>query len=189
MRKVVLILLAVCLMAGMATAQTEIGFNGIGGYLGYAIPEGDVSNTLAFGARADLGTIINPNIRFAADLMYWSTGEDLGAFEWSWSQFYITALALYDFGDASASIIPYAGGGLGFVFSSWDTKWTGSDTMFKPGVQAGTSTYSDNGLAIHLLGGVRKAFGDNLMGFAEASYILGGFDTLVIRAGAVYSMK
>jgi len=186
MRKSTVILaMLLALMAGAAQAQTEIGFNGVGGYVGFVMPEDPINSTLGFGARADLGTIINPNIHLAGDVMFWSKGEDEGDYEWSWSQFYISALALYFLGDPNADMKPYVGGGLGLVFGSWESKYTGQYSGYGFGSMDG----SDNELCIHLLAGIQKAIGNNLTGFAEAAYILGGFDTLMIRAGAVWGLN
>jgi opacity protein-like surface antigen len=186
MRKILIVMIiAAAMTAGMAQAQTAIGFNGIGGHVGFAMPEDPIKSTLAFGARADLGTFMKENIKLAGDLLFWSSGEDEAYYEWSWSQFYVSVLALYFLGDANASMKPYAGGGLGMVFASWESKYSGPDY----GYDFGSYSHSDSELCIHLLAGIQKSLGNNLTGFAEVAYILGGFDTLLIHAGAVFNLS
>lgn len=176
-RKSVLLTAILCLaFVSMTFGQSDIGFKGIGGLLGYIDP--DIrETTFAFGPRADLGTIFSPNVGFFADLLYWGKSYGDDGFDWKFSSIYITALAKYYFGDPEGDFKPYGAGGLGMVFfrSTWDNP-LGDDT----------TTSSD--LAIHLIVGAEKAFSAELTGFAEFRYIFGGWDLWGIFVGLMYAM-
>lgn len=174
-------------------AQSNIGFNGIGGFLGYAMPEDPIDNTIAFGAKADLGTIINPNIGFEAQLAFWSKSYDETYYEWSYTQIYLSALAKYYFSSGS-DVKPYAGAGLGFVHQNAKAEYTGPSNPYmslaKPtAIMSSSSSDSEIDLAIHLLGGISYNLSDAIDGFAEAQFILGGADTFMILAGIMYHLK
>ncbi len=162
----------------------QIGFNGIGATVGYIFPEDPIESTIAFGARADLGTIFSPNMTLMAEFLYWSKGYDeseLGVdYGWSWSQIHITALTKYSFAQPGADLIPYAGGGLGLVMakSEWDTNI--------PGLSGDAS---ETDLAIHLLGGIGYLLSPQMTGYAELRYTLDGADFFGIFVGVMYNLS
>ena len=157
----------------------QIGFKGIGATVGYIFPEDPIESTIALGARADLGTIFNENMRLMGEFLYWSKGWDEADFEWSWSQIYITALTKYSFAQPGATLIPYAGGGLGFVIgkSEWDTN--------VPGL---SGDESETDLAIHLLGGIDYLLSPQMTGYAELRYTLDYPDFFGIFVGFAYNL-
>jgi len=173
--------------------QTNIGFNGIGGFVGFAMPEDPIESTLALGAKADLGTIFTPDLAFEADLAFWTKGYESTYYEWSYTQIYVSALGKYSFASGS-DFQPYAGGGLGFVHQSAKAEYTGPSYPYMSlaktaDVMSTESSDSEIDLCIHILGGFNYQLSDMLKGFAEARYSLGGADTFFILAGVMYSLQ
>ncbi len=200
-RKAVIISISVFLMLAGASvfAQTNISFMGVGGTLGYISPESDIGSTIAFGARADLGTIFKPNLKLMAEGLVWSKGNEesdlYGTVKTNWRQIYITALTKYSFGKSGEKISPYVGGGLGMVFYRFKSEYkssmmikanVGSNSM---GLYGGTYSSSDSDLALHFLGGVDYILSPQLTGFAEFRYVTDGADFWGIFAGAIYHLK
>jgi len=177
LRKRVALFLAIGLVVALnqgAYAQSDIGLKGIGGRLGFAMPEDPIDNTIGFGAVADLGTI-SPVIGLDAFIDFWSKGYDVATAEWKYTEIAFGAMAKYLF-PVDGAIKPYAGGGLALHYGkvSWD------DPYF------GDFSDSDTDLGIHLAGGVEKAFSPSMTGFAEAKYAIGGADYFFISAGVVF---
>ncbi len=173
--------------------QTNIGFNGIGGFAGLAMPEDPIDNTFALGIKAALGTIFTPDLAFEADLAFWSKSYDATYYEWSYTQIYVSALGKYHFSSGS-DLQPYAGGGLGFVHQSAKGEYTGPTYPYMSlaktaDVMSTESSDSEIDLCIHILGGFEYLLSDMLTGFAEARYSLGGADTFFILAGVMYNLQ
>ncbi len=186
MKKVAILTMLIVFILGFSGlyAQTNIGFNGVGAFVGLAMPEDPIDNTLAFGAKVDLGTIFMPELAFEAELAYWSKSYDEGQYyEWSYSQLYVSALVKYMFSSGS-DLKPFAGGGLGFVHQTAKADYSGPSYGYDV-----SSSASETDLCIHLLGGVKYNLSDMLDGFAEARYSLGGADTFFILAGVIYKLN
>jgi len=189
----------VLLMTSAVFGQTNIGFNGVGATVGFVSPEGGIGSTIAFGVRADLGTVINPNVGFMAEILYWSKGYDEsflgGSWGWSYSSMYISALGKYSFGDPDASFVPYAAGGPGIVFGKVKSEWKGETFPYKaiPGAESVTSvessSISNTDIVIHIIGGVDYRFSPSMKGFAEVRYTLGGWDFWGVFGGVMYNLK
>jgi len=186
--KIVIVSVSVFLMlAGSSVfGQTNISFMGVGGMLGYVSPESNIGSTIALGARADLGTIFKPNIRLIGEVAYWSKGYDVGSWNWSYSQLYISALAKYRFAKSGSKLVPYAGGGLGFVFGKVKTEYKGPSS---PYYSFDNTSSSNTDLGIHAMGGVDYTLSPNLTGFAEFRYCTDGADFWGIFVGAIYNIK
>ena len=175
----------VLLMSSAVFGQTNIGFMGVGATVGYANPDFGES-TIAFGARADLGTIFNPNVGFIAELLYWSKGYDVSYYEWSYSSIYINALGKYSFGDPEASFVPYAAAGLGVCFGKSKSEWKGEALPF--GYEYETVSVSNTDIAIHVVRGVDYRFPPSLKAFAEFRYTLGGWDFWGVFGGVMFEL-
>jgi len=110
--------IVVCVLAlSNATAQTNLGFMGVGVRLGYVSPE-DVDGTFGLGVFADLGTFA-PRVMFEGYADYWSSSEDIPTGgEASARDIVLGARAKYAFPVNHPKIQPYIGGGLGIHFVS-----------------------------------------------------------------------
>lgn len=179
-----LTLLMFCFIADGMT-QVNIGFNGIGGKLGFILPEDPIDNTLGFGAVADLGSI--SMVKVYGYLDFWSKSySEATYYDFSWSVISIAAIGKYYF-ESKSDFKPYAGAGLGFDISRWKSDYTGPDYG---GLFSNLNTSESNlDLAIHLLGGASYKLSPTLDGFAEVKYTVGGIDYLGIYAGVLYKLK
>ena len=201
--KIVIVSIAIFVMlAGVSLfGQTNINFMGVGGMLGYISPESDIGSTIAFGGRADLGTIFKPNIKLMAEGLFWSKGDEVsdmygGTIKTNWRQIYVSALTKYCFGKSGEKVTPYVGGGLGMVFYRFKSEYKSSSIITKAnlgsnsaGLYGSTYSHSDSDLALHLLGGVDYILSPQLTGFAEFRYVTDGADFWGIFVGAIYHLK
>jgi len=179
-------MLFVLFMVTSVSAQTGFGFYGVGGEVGYVNPDFGES-TIAFGGRADLGTIVKPNLGIVAELLYWSKGYDSGYYSWSYSSFYINALGKWSFGAPGAKLNPYAAAGLGMVFGKSKSEYSGPTYGYA--LSSYDTDVSNTDIVIHILGGASYLLSANLAGFAEFRYTLGGWDMWGIFVGVMYGLK
>ncbi|MBN2412914.1 porin family protein [candidate division KSB1 bacterium] len=190
MKKLYMLLVILIAFTLSAMAQTEIGFNGVGGRVGLIMPEDPIDNTFGFGLNADLGTI-SPKIKFGAFIDYWSKSYDEDEFgfniETSFSVFAIGALARYDF-STQGNIQPYAAGGLGMNFwsSKAESEYINPITGDKDKSEA---SVDDSDFAIHLIGGVEMPLSPQMNGFAEIKYVISDPEYLGIFVGVMYKLK
>jgi Outer membrane protein beta-barrel domain len=141
-----------------------LGFRGIGARVGLVDPE-DASSTITFGVHADLGEFI-PNLRITPLAEYWSVGVS----GYDHSDLMIGTNADWAFPLVGPKVTPYAGGGVGLHFISYD----------KPG-----DNYKNSRLGLHVQGGLRDEVMPNLNLFGELRFtfvrqadnfkLLGGF--------------
>ncbi len=183
MKKIVLTVLVVCVLGSVSAAQTDIGLKGIGGKLGFIMPEGNIDNTLGFGVNADLGSVSMFNVYGYLD--YWAKGYEESSFEWSYSVISIAAIGKYFF-EVDCEFKPYAGAGLGFDIASVKGEYTGPDFGFQSNFE---SSDSELDLALHILGGATYALSPALDGFAELKYTTGGVDYFGIYVGVMYKLE
>ncbi len=186
MKKLILLLTIVFLASGSLVAQSDIGLYGVGGRVGYVMPEDPIENTLGFGANADLGTII-PDLHLSAFLDYWRKSYDYNFgfgsdAEASFSLLGIGAMVKYHF-DIQNAITPYAGGGLGLSIGTskveFSTPYTGKTS----------ESDSDTELGIHLAGGAMMPVSETMDGFAELRYTIGDdVDYFGIWVGVNYKL-
>ena len=183
MKKLVLAVLMICVLGSISVAETDIGFKGIGGKLGFIMPESNIDNTLGFGVNADLGSVSMFNVYGYLD--YWAKGYEEGSFEWSYSVISIAAIGKYFF-EVEGEFKPYAGAGLGFDIASVDAEYTGPAFGFEDTFESSESEFD---LALHILGGATYALSPTLNGFAELKYATGGIDYFGIYVGVMYKLK
>ncbi len=186
MKKLLLIMLVLA-TPFMAMAQLDLGLYGVGGQIGYVMPEGDIENPISFGANLDIGSF-GENIDLYAYVNYWGKSYDVGEYyEWSYSILSIAAIARYPF-EMQGSLKPYAGAGLGFEIASWDSKYTGP--TYGGYITAADYDYSDSStdLGIHLLGGAEMEINEKMTGFGEVRYTISDVDYFGIYVGVTYSL-
>ncbi len=186
--KRILVIGIMMLFATGAFAQ-GIGFYGIGGRLGFVMPESDIDNTFGFGAQADLGEITEA-IKLAAFLDFWSVSYDAPGFygdaEWKYSTIGIGATAKYFF-PMDGNFMPYAGAGVGFNIGS--SKWEASYTDPWTGqTVSDDSKDSSTDFSFHFVGGGEMELSPELKGMVEVKYVLDGADYFGIWAGVIYML-
>ena len=185
--KVVIALSIVILMVTSGFGQADIGFKGIGGKLGLVDPGEGVGSTIAFGAVVNLGSI-TPKIMLQADVAYWGKDYDVFASnDFTVSSFSISAIGKYMFAESDQQLRPFAGAGLGFNFNSvsWEYDTISPVPPYQPIHEKDSD--SDTDIGIHIVGGTHYMLSDNLDGFAEFRYMIGGdWDYWGIFAGVVF---
>ncbi len=183
--KNVMFLLFIVLFLGTTTnfakSGLNLGFNGIGGHIGYVMPEDPIDNTLDFGVQADLGNY-NNQIFFTAFVDYWSKSYNTGNYEWSYSVTTLGLLGKYYFKETSG-FKPYVGAGPDFIISSWESKYKGPDYGYIFDLNLSDS---DSKIGIDIAAGADKKLSDNMKLYAEAKYHIGGIDQFVINVGVTY---
>ncbi len=163
----VAIIALISLTSGGAMAQ-EIGFNGIGGRIGFVDAEA-VDATVIFGAHAFLGEIIE-NLALVPSIDYFSKNEV--------NILSVNANVRYYFPLQNSNIEPFLGGGLGFVRFDFPGVNVG-------GISAGGGSATE--FTINLMGGADFPIQDNLVATAQLIYategeqlkILGGLTVLL----------
>ncbi|MDD5088900.1 MAG: outer membrane beta-barrel protein [bacterium] len=175
--------LALCAMmlglTGTDAAASDIGFKGIGGRIGYVDPESDFGGTFTLGAVADLGTWI-PQLHWDASLAYWSSSYDFGwagdSYDVTLSDFALRSGLKYHFIEGEWE--PYAGGGLGLHFYSWDADW--------PHGYSGED--SDSEVGFYIVGGVEHQLNDTWKVSGEVQLDWADPDQTAIQINAIYSL-
>lgn len=181
MKKVLVLALALLVFATLAVAQSDIGLKGVGGQLGFIMPD-EIDNTIGFGGHAYLGTII-PNLELYAYADYWGkTYAQSADTEAKFSVIGIAGVVKYRF-NVSGDIKPYAGGGLALNIGSWSFEYSGPYAQY-----LNDTSGSETDLGLYLVGGASKTFSPTLDGFAEIRYNTGGVDYLGIYAGVTYKL-
>lgn len=186
MKKQIIVLSLMIAFAISQTSAQEIGLKGIGGKIGYIMPDGAIENTIGFGLQADLGQY-NENISLAGYVDYWGKNYNVGTnYDWSWSVISIAAIGKYGF-EAMGNFKPFAGAGLGLDIASWESNYTGPTNGF--GVYADpSSSASDTDFAIHFVGGATMELSPTLDGIGEVKYTIGGADYFGIYVGVMYKL-
>ncbi len=182
----VVIFILLVSFSSLSLAQADIGLKGVGGRIGFIMPEDPIDNTLGFGLNADLGTI-TPSILLHAYLDYWAKSYDVGYYGWTWSAIGIAAIAKYKI-EMEGSLKPYVGGGLGLNISKISSEYKGPQSdlwgQYSPSVSE-----SNSDLAIHLVAGAAMALSPQMDGFAEIKYTIDGADNFGIFVGVNYKLK
>lgn len=146
------------LSTGNLLAQ-GIGFNGVGGRLGYFDPEA-LSGTVGIGAHANLGEIIK-NLTLLPTVEYWGKS---GLSQWS-----LAADARYHY--SASEVNPFVGFGLGLYFT--DAKNFGGSTD----------------LGLDLLGGIDVPVGENLTFSGEIKFVVTEVNSIRISGGLTYFLN
>lgn len=173
LKKVLVLILAMAL-AIPAFAQTDVGFKGIGGRLGYVDPDGP-DGTILFGVVADLGEWVQ-QLHWDASITYWSSGEDLGAgWDASWSDLAIRSTVAYHFVEGPWE--PYAGGGLGIHMLSAQV-----DSPY------GSADDSESEFSFLIRGGVSHEFNAKWKGQGELTFDFGDAEQMCLQVNVIYML-
>ncbi|MBU1708222.1 porin family protein [bacterium] len=169
------------LLSMSAFAETDIGLKGIGGKVGYVMPEGDLDATFTFGAVVDLGTFM-PALHWDASIQYWGVSYEVGPYEWTYSDIALKSTARYHF-TTGGKVTPYAGGGLGIhMFSfEWDCPSCQSVWGFPTSVSDNSTEFG-----FHGVGGIEFLLAPKWKAQAEAEYAIVDIDQFSIVANIIY---
>jgi len=178
----VLLLAAGVVSTHQAAAQTNIGFNGIGGSIAYVSPE-NIDGVFGLGIFADMGQL-SPRIGFEPSLEYWSHSEEAFGTKASIRDVTLGARGKYYFETTSPKMRPFAGAGLGLHFLHSETSVT------VPGFPTMSVDVSDTKLGLDLGGGIASQLGPRDEFRAEAWYgIVSDVSQLALRVGIRHSLQ
>lgn len=174
-------LLSACGME--AYASSDIGFKGIGPRLGYVDPEGGFDGTVEFGVAFEFGEFV-PQLHWDGSVSYWSTGHEweyydgnsYRKYDWSLSDFVLRSGVNYHF--LEGEWVPYAGGGLGLHFYSWDYSGTPS---------RGNS--SDAEFGFYIDGGIQRTFSEKWLGQLQLQFDFADPDQTALLFNLIYRLQ
>ncbi len=156
--------------AAPAAETHGLGFQGLGARIGFVDPEG-ASSTVALGIHVDGGEFVR-HVHLMPMAEYWSVGvagSDI-------KDFTLGMDVNVDFPVEGGRVIPYAGGGLGLHFVSFDVP---------PGF---IGDNSDTKLGLNMQGGIRNQVMPNLGIFGELKYsFVSDVNQLKIMGGFTYN--
>ncbi len=178
---------ALLLWGSVASAQAELGFNGIGGRIGLVSPE-NIDATLAFGVFADLGKV-HPDIALEAYINYWSKSMGVtGVSEASFRDITIGGKAEYRFALENPKIKPFVGGGLSLHLYKTEVDVPAINIG---GFSSPATTLDDSSskIGIDIGGGVRVNMSDTIDFVGDAWYsIVSDVSQVAIMAGILYKL-
>ncbi|HGE72063.1 TPA: hypothetical protein ENX78_14590 [Candidatus Poribacteria bacterium] len=183
MKKLILtsILLVFCAMV-FPNIGHSLGFEGFGGKIGLVMPDGG-DNTIGFGAVGFLGSILPSLTALKAEtsLEYWGNSSDFLGGSSNLSVVSANGTAKYFF--TSSGISPFAGAGIGLVFSRASIKY--KEQIF------GLKDYSDSetDIDLNLVGGVDIPVGVGMKFTAEGKIAVGDADWFQITGGILVMLK
>lgn len=175
---------ALCIAVGVtlatpALAQSDIGLKGIGPRLGYVDPESSLDGTLVIGGDVQLGEFV-PQLKWDASLSYWRSEQDWSFagyhYNWSLSDLAVRSGVNYHFLEGDWE--PYAGGGLGLHFYSWDHDGA---------VVADDDSETEFG--VYIDGGVHHQFSSQWSGQAQVQLDFNDVDQTTLFVQAIYCFE
>lgn len=176
MKKLFVLLTVAAIVFGQAAyANTNIGLKGIGGRVGFVEPDhGDGAVTL--GVVADMGTWTE-NLPWELALTWWSAGEDVGSYEWSYTDIAIRNSVYYLF-ELDKGLYVYPGAGLGVHFLNASVEGPGNYDADE----------SDTELSLMILGGLQFPISGKWHGQAEIQFDFGDAEQTNIQFDFIYDL-
>lgn len=180
-----MVVLLSSLLATPLVAQSDIGFKGVGGEIGFVSPQ-DVDTTLGLGVFADLG-MVAPRFQLEGFLDYWSQTELVtGGGEVGIRDLAFGVRGKYIFPNQNPGLRPFAGFGLGLHMLNAEVSVPDIDYG---GIVIPGETYSDSTtrFGLDLGGGLAAAMSDKTDFIGEMWYgIVDDFNQLSVKAGILY---
>jgi hypothetical protein len=170
--------------AAVAATKSDIGFKGIGPRLGYVDPEGELDGTAEFGLAFEFGEFV-PQLHWDGSVNFWSTGRNYPYYDnhhnyfrynWTLRDFVLRSGVNYHF--LEGAWIPYAGGGLGLHFYSWD--YNGAPYY---------NNTSDTKLALYIDGGIEHQFSKAWTGQMQLQFDFANPDQTALLFNLIYRLK
>ena len=170
-------LLSVCCTE--VSAKSDIGFKGIGPRIGFVDPEGSLDGTVEFGVVFEFGEFVR-QLYWDGSVSYWSTGQDWqynnNKYDWKLSDLVFRSGVNYHF--LEGEWVPYAGGGLGLHFYSWD--YAGSPNW---------ANSSDTEFGFYIDGGVEHEFSEKWKGQLQIQFDFADADQTALLFNLIYRLR
>ena len=176
MKNTVLLLVVLAFLVGdTAFAKTNIGLRGIGPRAGFVDPDhGDGAITL--GVVADMGTWTE-NLPWEMALTWWSAGEDVGAYERSFTDIAYRNSVYYMF-EVGKNLYVYPGAGLAVHFLNSSVEGPGNYDRDE----------SDTELALMFLGGFQFPIANRWRGQTELQLDFGDAEQTNVQIDFIYDL-
>jgi opacity protein-like surface antigen len=179
----IFVLVLACALVFPVSAQ-KLGFNGVGVGAGVIMPEDPWDTGFNIAGYANMGELTD-NLVFVPGLAYWSAGADQFGNDITLSNFAVNADVHYFF--ERKQIGPYAGGGIGLNFVSFEFSLPTYTNPFTGQTEGGTQSTSETKFGFQVLGGYMMEV-SKMMGFVEAKYnIISDFSTFQINVGVWFN--
>ena len=168
-----------------ASAESNLGFKGIGPRIGYVDPDGPYDGTVEFGVAFEFGEFAR-QLHWDGSVSFWSTGRDYPYWDNSRNNWYRYNWKLRDFVLRSGvnyhflegEWVPYAGGGLGLHFYSWDYNHAPY-----------YNNNSDSKLGAYIDGGIEHEFSENWTGQMQLQFDFADPDQTALLLNFIYRLK
>jgi len=176
------ILLSACYAE--AAAKSDIGFKGIGPRIGYVDPNSGLDGTAEFGVAFEFGEIAR-RLHWDGSISFWSSGRnypfynahhDYFRYNWTLRDFVLRSGVNYHF--LEGEWVPYAGGGLGLHFYSWN--YNGAPDY---------DNTSDTKLGIYIDGGVEHKFSETWTGQMQLQVDFADPDQTALMFNLIYRLE
>jgi hypothetical protein len=165
-----------------AANKSNIGFKGIGPRLGFVDPEGVLDGTAEFGVVFEFGEFV-PQLHWDGSVSFWSSGRNYYdnhhndyRYNWKLRDFVLRSGVNYHF--LKGEWVPYAGGGLGLHFFSWD--YSGAPDY---------SNTSDTKLGLYIDGGIEHEFNEKWTGQMQLQFDFASPDQTALLFNLIYRLK
>lgn len=163
----------------VASAKSDIGFKGVGPRIGFVDPEGGLDGTIEFGAAFEFGEFA-PQLYWDGSASFWSTGREYRYFNdnynWTLRDLVLRSGVNYHFTEGEWE--PYAGGGLGLHFYSWD--YSGSPSF---------NNANDNKIGIYIDGGIEHEFSADTKGQLQLQFDFAEPDQTALLFNLIFNLK
>jgi hypothetical protein len=175
-----ILLLACCTEA---SAKSDIGFKGIGPRIGYVDPEGGLDGTVEFGVAFEFGEFVR-QLHWDGSVSFWSSGRDWQyydgnlhhKYDWKVRDLVVRSGVNYHF--LEGEWVPYAGGGLGLHFYSWD--YSGAPNW---------ANNSDTKFGIYIDGGIEHDFSKNVAGQLQLQFDFADPDQTALLFNLIFRLR
>ncbi len=181
LRKVYLVIIILS-FSKINYCQSNIHFEGIGGKIGYVIPENPINNAFSFSLHADLGNVLN-RVYVGAIAEFWSKSYNSSALannylDGKWSEFILAPTFKLKYYTGTKAIT-YIGGGFGFALVSFKNDMINLGQTFE-------LNSSKLDAVLFFLGGFEYPISPMIKGIGEIKYNLGGANFFGIYLGMTY---
>lgn len=163
----------------IASAESDIGFKAIGPRLGFVDPGSNLDGTIEFGAAMEFGEFVR-QLHWNGSVSFWSTSREYHYFNdnYDWTLRDIILRSGVDYHFLEGDWEPYAGGGLGLHFYSWD--YSNAPNY---------SNSNDNKIGLYIDGGVEHPLSERWTGKLEVQLDFAEPDQTALMFNLLYVLK
>lgn len=184
---IVMIFIGACILLStcctIASAESSLGFRGIGVRIGYVAPEGDLDGNVEFGVAFEFGEFVR-HLYWDGSVSFWSTGRDYQYYtgsqydKYNWSLRDLVLRSGVDYHFFEGPWAPYVGGGLGLHFYSWD--YSGAPHY---------NNTSDSKFGLYVDGGIERKFSENWSGQLQVQFDFADPDQTALLFDLIYHIR